>query len=518
MHILTLSSSTKQSDEHFRTDHLLSDLKGRSIRGVAVTLGAQALKFFIGLGATIILARLLSVKDYGMLAMVGVITGFVGLLRDGGLGIATVQGAAINSEQISTLFWINATLGVVLAVIVASISPVVAWFYNDSELLAVTVAMAVPFILGGLTVQHQALLQRQMRFKTISGIEIANVVISAGVGIGAATAGWGYWSLVIMSISYGLVNSILVLWLCPWRPNRPAFGSGVREMLKFGGVLTLNNLFDCLGGSVDKLLLGKFYTADSLGLYTRAQALMLQPLTQLMPAVQNVMLPAMSRLMENPKQFRIVFLEMLQMGAFACSFMAAFLVVNADWLIGVLLGPKWGEATDILRLLAGPAFFIPIGALCLTSLTAQSKSNEIMLWGMLKNIIIVIAVLLGLPWGVTGVAASLSITAVLLLFPILNYFTAKAGPATLKEIWFVIGVGVGLCLAACAAMFFLRYVLGLHSPFLGLLFMFLVNSMFHAAAMWLIPSGRKAIENLMSLASCFRTTRSQTTGATQLGK
>jgi len=199
----------------------MSDIKTQAVRSVAVTLGAQAIKFFIGLGVTMIMARLLTPKDYGLVAMVGGLTGLVAVFRDGGLSTATVQRADITEAQISTLFWINVALGTGTAMVLALLSPFVAWFYNDSSLVWIVVALAVPFILSGLTAQLQALLQRQMRFKAIAFIEIASLIISAGIGIMAAAAGWGSWALVTMTIASVATNTALVFFFCRWRPSRP---------------------------------------------------------------------------------------------------------------------------------------------------------------------------------------------------------------------------------------------------------------------------------------------------------
>jgi O-antigen/teichoic acid export membrane protein len=490
-----------KSDRYFRTDHLIDDLKGRAVRGITVTLGAQGVKFLIALGSTMILARLLSPTDYGLLAMVAVITGFVAVLRDGGLSIATIQRADISAAQVSTLFWINVTLGTGLALFVAAISPAVAWFYDQPSLKWVTVAMGIPFILSGLTVQHQALLQRQMRFGVIAVIEVTSLVLSAGVGIIAAARGWGYWALVIMANAFSLSILVLVLWFCRWIPGRPVRHSGVRSMLRFGGVLTANNLFNSFGGSADKLLLGKFYAAGIVGLYTRAQTLMLQPLIQFMPAVQNVVVPVLSRLAAKPQSLRAVFINLLEVTAFACSFMTVFLVVNADWLVWVFLGPKWMEAADILRLMAGPAFVIPLNALCVISLTVQSKSGSLLRWGLVNNAITVLAILAGLSWGPVGVAAALSIAALSILTPLLIYMTAKAGPASLKDAWYAVLPAVGACLLGCGILFFSRRAIGLHNPLLGLPVLFLINCVFHACSLAILPSGRRTVRSVRAVIS-----------------
>lgn len=474
---------------------------------MTVTLGAQGMKFAIGLGSTMVLARLLSPKDYGLLAMVAVITGFVAVLRDGGLSIATVQRASITEGQVSTLFWINAMLGVLLALFIAAISPLVSWFYKDGSLTWVTVAMGFPFILSGLTVQHQALLQRQMRFGTIAGIELASLVLSAGIGIIAAASGMGYWALVIMANAFSLSMCALVLVFCRWTPGRPQRGAGIRSMLRFGGALTVNNLFNSFGGNADKLLLGKFETAGILGLYTRAQTLMLQPLMQFMPAVQNVVLPVLSRLADNRERMRAVFLDLLRVTAFACSFMTVYIVVDSDWLVRAFLGPKWMEAGAILRLFAGPAFVIPLNALCVLSLTVQGKTGALLRWGLMNNAITILAVVAGLPWGARGVAAGLSIASVGILAPLLIYLTSKAGPAGVRDIWSAIGPAVITCVAGCVLLYIVRTQSAIDDAVVGLPLFFFLNVAFHALVMAASPSGRRAFTNLRGMLSTFRNPR-----------
>ena len=482
----------------------MSDIKKQAVRSVAVTLGAQAIKFIIGLGVTMVLARLLTPKDYGVVAMVGVITGFVAIFRDGGLSIANVQRADITEAQISTLFWVNAALGVCTALVLALLSPFVAWFYDDNAMIWLLLALAVPFILGGLTAQLQALLQRQMRFKAIAFIEIAGLVISAAAGITAAAAGWGSWALVTMTVVLAVVNTCLVFFLCRWRPSRPVRGAGVRSMLKFGGELTASKFLDSLACSVDIVLLGKFFAAEMVGLYTRAQTLMLQPLTQIMPPLLNVALPVLSRLAERPESFRRVFLDLLQLTAFASSFITVLLVVGGDWLISIFLGPRWIEVSDILRLMAGPALFIPLSSLCVLSLTAQGKGSSLMRWGLQKNIILIIAIIAGITWGAKGVAGALSIASVFILLPLLNYITAKAGPASLKEIWGATGPGIGSCVLGCGLLYFIRHQLELENPLLGLLTLFFINFVLHALIMGALPSCRAALARIIAVISSSR--------------
>lgn len=477
----------------------MSDKKRQAVRSVAVTLAAQAIKFFIGLSVTMVLARLLTPKDYGAVAMVGAFTGFLAVFKDGGLSIATVQRADITEAQISTLFWINVALGVGTALVISLLSPVVGWFYNDNSLILIVLALAVPFVLGGMTAQLQALMQRQMQFKEIAIIDIVSLVISAGVGIFSAYSGWGSWSLVAMTITLTTVNTLLVYYFCRWRPSRPVRGAGVRSLLKFGGEITANKLFDSIACSTDSLLLGKFFTSDMVGLYTRAQTLMLLPLSQLMPPLLSVSLPVMSRLAERPESLKRVFLDLLQLTAFASSFIAVMLFVGADWLISVFLGPNWIETGDILRLLSGPALFIPLSTLCVAILTAQGQGSALVRWSALKNVATIVAMFAGISWGAKGIAAALSITSIFILMPILNSITAKCGPANLKEIWGATGLGALSCAAGCGILFYIRNLLDIENPIIALSVLFLINSIFHGLIMSVFPSCRHSFTRVLNV-------------------
>ena len=184
-----LQAATGEKDLYFQTDHLKADLKGRAARGGAVTLASQTLKFVLGMAVTVVLARLLTPQDYGLIGMVVVVTGFITLFKDIGLASATIQRAEINHQQISTLFWINVGLSILTMVVTIAIAPFVAWFYGEPRLTGITMVFAAGFLFGGLTVQHEALLRRQMRFVALSVIDILSLLAAPMVS-GLDTGLW----------------------------------------------------------------------------------------------------------------------------------------------------------------------------------------------------------------------------------------------------------------------------------------------------------------------------------------
>ena len=181
--LLQPNEDEERNQEHFNTDHLLHNLKGHTISSGAVTMSAQGVKFFLNLISTMILARLLSPRDFGLVAMVTTITGFLRVFKDAGLSIATVQRERITQAQVSNLFWINLAVSALSTFIVAASAPIIAQFYHNRSLFSVTLLLSTTFLKSGTTVQHQALLKRQMRFKALAVIEVGSMIVGVLVGI-----------------------------------------------------------------------------------------------------------------------------------------------------------------------------------------------------------------------------------------------------------------------------------------------------------------------------------------------
>ena len=223
---------SNRAENHFQTSDLKADLKRHSVGGGAVTMAAQACKFVLALGSTAVLARILDLEDFGLIAGVMAFIGFADRFKDLGLPMSTVQREEVSHPQVSTLFWINAGFAAVLTLAGAAAAPLVAWFYNEPRLVPVVVALSLTILAGGLTVQHQALLRRTMRFTRLAGIEVTALLLGAAAGIVAATAGGRYWSLVLMQGVTSLITLGGVWLLCSWRPGSTASGLTGREVLK----------------------------------------------------------------------------------------------------------------------------------------------------------------------------------------------------------------------------------------------------------------------------------------------
>jgi len=404
-------------DCFLRTDHVAADLKRTAVRGGTITITAQGLKFLLSIGATMALARLLTPGDFGLVAMVAAFTGFVAVFKDLGLAMATVQRPSIDHRQVSTLFWLNLLISAAVMVSVAALAPAVAWFYKEPRLLGVTLALGATFLFGGLTVQHHALLRRQMRFGALAGIEIGALLAGAAAAVVLALAGAGYWALVLRPIAVAAATAAGVWILCGWRPGHPTRGSGVRAMLAFGGNLTGFSLVDYFSRNLDNVLIGWRWREQQLGFYSRAYQLLLLPLQQINAPLASVAIPTLSRLQDDPARYRRYYCNAMSLLAYVATPFIVGMIVLSDEVIAIVLGNQWMEAGRLFRVLAIAALGQPAAAANGWVYISLGRARRLLAWGLISMPIFAAGFVVGLRWGALGVAAAYAICALALRVP-----------------------------------------------------------------------------------------------------
>jgi O-antigen/teichoic acid export membrane protein len=393
------------------------DLKGKTIRGGLARLSAQGANFLLRVGSLMVLARLLGPRDFGLVGMVTAFTGVLTLFRDFGLSAATIQRTTVTEEQISTLFWINVSAGAVLGLVTAAMAPIIAAFYDEPRLFGVTVVLAMGFLINAAGIQHSALLQRQMRFTALAVISVVSLIAGGVIAIAGAEAGYGYWALVALSVTSPLVATIGFWLTTGWVPGKPQRRAGIRSMMHFGGTLTLNGLVAYIAYNSEKILIGRFWGADAIGLYGRAYQLVNIPTDNLNGAIGEVAFSALSRLQDDPVRFKSYFLKgfSLVLGltlpiTFACA-------LFADDIVFVVLGPKWKDAVTVVRLLAPTiaifAIINPLGWLTY-SIGLVTRCLRI---ALVFAPIMITGYVLALPYGPNGVAFAYSAVMTLWVIP-----------------------------------------------------------------------------------------------------
>jgi O-antigen/teichoic acid export membrane protein len=485
-------------DKTFQTDHLKVNLGGRAARGGVVAITSQGLKFIVTLAATSVMARLLTPQDYGLIGMAAFLTGFVSMYKDLGLSAATIQKSEITSEQISTLFWVNVFLSLALTLLTIALAPLVAWFYGEPRLTAITILTAIGFLISGLTVQHEALLRRQMRYLALAAIGLSSVFVGYVVGILMAWRGFSYWALVGSQLAVIITGTVLTVSLCRWAPSFPKRHTGVRSMIRFGGNLTGFTTINYFSRNLDNLLIGRFAGAQQLGLYSRAYQLMLLPIDQINDPITSVALPSLSRLMDSPEAYRRAYLRMLEKIAMLTMPSVVLMILTSDWIVHIVLGSQWVGVVRIFVILGISALFQPIANTTGWILISQGRTHHMLTWGFISGPIIIASFLIGLPWGAVGVAASYACARVFVVDPLLYWFVGREGPVKTIDFYKTMAPFVAASLFALLAGVSFRRWSPIESGIWTILICLLITAATTFLILAIIPAGRAALYDVKS--------------------
>jgi len=480
---------------HFETDRLKAGLRERAVRGGAVTILSQLARSGLQMASMIVLARFLLPQDFGLITMVTAITGFVAIFMDLGLSMATVQRPEISHVQLSTLFWVNAALGAGVMLVTAAAAPAIAWFYGEPRLALIALTLSGAFLVSGLAVQHQALLRRHTRFGVLAGIEIAAVAAGATIAVGSAWSGAGYWALVFMQLAIAAATTAGAWLMCRWCPGLPAAGVGLRSMLAFGGNLTGFNLVNYLARHLDDILIGRVWGAQSLGLYDVAYRMLLLPIQQINAPVAAVAIPILSRITDAPARYRHAYLRILEKIAILAMPGVAFMVASSDWLVAIVLGPRWTEAGTIFAFLGIAAFTQFISNTTGWLFITQARTRDMFRWALIGETIAGLAILIGLPWGAVGVAAVYGLTETLIRAPLLYWYVGRKGPVRTLDIYRAVAPAAVASLCALLVVFGIRSWVEIPSPHVGLAVSFSLTAGVVLAVLSALPSGRLALRD-----------------------
>lgn len=388
-----------------------------AVSGAALIIGTKLFSMATGFVALAIVARVLTPADYGLVAMVITVTSFLTVFGDLGLSYVTIQRPEISQAQLSALFWANVAFGLALGIITAALSPAMVWFYREPQLLWLTLVLATNFPLAALGVQHQAILQRNMQFLRFGLVQISGTVAGSIVGVVLALLGYGYWALVIQSLTTAFVATAAAWMAVRWLPGAPRRCPELRSMLGFGGRLTAHGMIGYLSLNFDKLLLGRFAGPLQLGLYSTPYSLLGRLMGLSAYSVGQAAVPAMSRAQADSDLMRQTYRRMLQLTGLLGLPLCLIGVIWGSDVILTVLGSRWVEATIVLQALFLGSIPRMISASTGWIFVATGEPGRMLRWELVQSPIMAAAYVIGLPYMATGVALGFAVSSWLLLVP-----------------------------------------------------------------------------------------------------
>jgi O-antigen/teichoic acid export membrane protein len=443
-------------------------LRHAAVRGVGAMLLSGGLGLVIQVFAVVVLARLLTPRDFGLLTMVTTFSLLLANFGVNGITEAVVQREVIDHQLASNLFWINVGGSLLLAVGFASAGPLLSRLYKDPLVAGVADGVAATIFLTGLSVVHVALLKRAMRFSTTSFNEILSRIVLVASSIVLAWAGWGYWALVAGAVAQTLSLCIGSWAACLWIPTLPRRHVGTRPMIRYAASTYARFSIGYFTNNLDNFLVGWRLGPASLGFYKKAYDLFALPAYQLSTSLTIVGVSTLSRLQNNWVQYRRYLLSAIGVTAFVGMGLGMNLTLVGKDLILVLLGAKWQESGRIFTLFGPGIGIMMIYSTHIWIHLSIGRADRWLRWGMIDLGVTTLFLFTGLRWGGEGIAVAWVASYWVLAFPALWYAGQPINlgiSAIIRAVWRYI---LASLLAAGASVLFLPAVRSLFVADLGL--------------------------------------------------
>ena len=432
---------------------MLNSLKDKTIRALIWSLSGQFGQQIVVFTISIILARLLEPYQFGLIGILSIFVALAQTLLDFGFGSAIVQRQNLEQKDLSTIFFFNVSTGIILCLILFSTAPLIASFFNNPQLSILARVLSLNFVVNSFGIVHGAILVKKIDFKTQVIIRLISILISGTIAITLAFNGCGIWSLVVQTISQNIVNTVLLWIINDWRPSFVFHYKSLKEIFGFSANIAGSSIINVIFEKLDLLLIGKLYVPVDLGFYTRLQML---PIKNTYRVLRRVMFPVLSKIQNDLEQLKSVYTKVVRAVAFVSFPLMFGLLVVADPLVRVLLTDKWLPTVKYLQLLCLGGFLYPLSAINLNILIVRGRADIFFRLEVVKKIILVIAIIIGLNWGIIGLVSAKVIASYIAFYLNIHYSGNMINYGTFRQLkdlfpYFVLSIIMAL----------LTYVVGL---------------------------------------------------------
>jgi O-antigen/teichoic acid export membrane protein len=399
-------------------------MRGRILSGLAWKVASQVFRQLARVAVVVILARLLTPAEYGLAAMVLVFSSLVLIFTDLALGAALVQREVLTERDRSTVFWTSVAAGLGFTALGIALSWPLAAFYGEPEVQPLLAALSVSFLITALGTAHSALLNREMRFKSLELRMMAGTFVGGTVGIVVAFAGYGAWAIITQQLAIAFVSTALLWAFSPWRPHLAFSLASLRSLGGFSANVFGTRVLFYLNRKLDHMLIGRFLGASALGAYAVAYNVMLMPLSRIAQPVVEVLFPAMSRIQDDRPRMAAMWLRANRLiGAISIPAMVGLMLVAPEF-VATLFGERWEDAVPVIQILAWVGLLQSLQRLNSSVLQACDRTGTLLRYSIVVLVASVIAFVGGLHWGIVGVAAGYAISSTV-VEPYYAWITAR---------------------------------------------------------------------------------------------
>lgn len=359
-------------------------------------MATQGMGFII----SIFLARLLEPSDFGLIAMVMVIIGIATVFTDIGLGGALIQRQRVNPIHYTSVFYFNLFIGLFLTVLTYFSAPWISEFYHNKRLLPLVQVMSLLFIINAFSSVQSTRLRKKLNYSLLTKIAFISSASSGVLGISLALMGSGVWSLVIQTLSMGIVYNILIWSTANWRPSFAFSWKALTQLWGFGFRMFLSEMLDAIFTRLDFLIIGRLFTPASLGFFQRAKSLNNMVVQYSSGSLMAVLFPVLSKIQNDLPRFQNIVLKSLGIICFIVFMLLGNLYLISEELVILLFSDKWIPSVDFFKILVLSGFGYPISALLVNILSSRGKSKAFLRLEIFKKSIVVLNFIVLYNWGI----------------------------------------------------------------------------------------------------------------------
>ena len=382
----------------------MSTFRNKTIAGISWSVVSQVGRQLLQLAIGVILARLLAPRQFGLIAMITVITGFAAVFAELGFGAALIHKQDVKEEHLSSVFWINIGGGIALTVLFMLGAPLIGAFYNEPLLAPLTLLVASTFFFDSLSIIQRTLFSKSIDFKMLSIVEVSAVGIAGVVAIGMALSGWGVWSLAAKAVITSVVTSILLWTFSSWRPDLAFHWSAVKELLGFSMHLLGSRTMNYWVRNLDDLLIGRVIGSGGLGVYSRAYAIMLFPLRNISRVIARVMFPSLATIQHDAARVRHIFQRATRTIALVTFPLMLGLLATTESFVLAVFGGQWAGMIPILQVFCFIGLVQSVVTLVGSLFQSQGRTDLEFRLGLVTKPLLITGIVVGLQWGIVEVA------------------------------------------------------------------------------------------------------------------
>jgi O-antigen/teichoic acid export membrane protein len=391
-------------------------------------------KLFLSLFVSIILARMLTPNDFGLIGITGIFISISSTFVDSGFGQALIRKREANEDDYSTVFYFNIFISIFFYIILFSISRYISIFFNEPELILIIKLVSINIVIGAIGSVQQIIFTKTLNFKIQTQVAIFASIISGSIAIILAYNNLGVYSIIWSGIINQVIISLLFWFFSKWRPKFVFSFNSFNQLFSFGSKLLYSSLLNTIFNNIYYVLIGKFFSSNDLGLYTRAENLQKLPSQNITAMVQKVSYPILSSISNDKENLRKSYITLMKTVMFVTTSLMCYLIVVSDNLFIVLFGNQWLPSIIYFKLLCFVGVFYPMHAISLNLITVMGRSDIFLKLEIVKKILAIPTIIIGYYLGITPMIYSIILLNIISFFLNTYFVNVELNYSIIKQL------------------------------------------------------------------------------------